>query len=96
MSTLQGICGGRVILHRELGWLPTVNRVARSALAAIGSFRKLTVVRVGLVAIHAFLKRKRLLEIPAAVAPNAADARVFSNKWKFRLGVVEFLVERLY
>lgn len=69
--------------------------MAGSALAAVGAFGELTVVRV-LMAIHALLEGEGFLEISAGVALRAIDADVFAQQRKLRFRVVEVLVDTLH
>jgi hypothetical protein len=68
--------------------------VTRGALAAIGAFGELTVVRV-FMAVHAFLEGKRLLEISTSMALRAIDSRVLPQQRKLCPGVVKVLAYSL-
>ncbi len=94
MSTLQRIRAGSVFLHRKGRWLPALYVVARSALAMIRAFGKLTVVGIGFVTIHAHLEDQRLLEIAITVALGAIHGYVLPLQRKLRLGVVKAFVDR--
>lgn len=67
--------------------------MASGALAAIGPFRELSLVRIGLVAVGALREHNRLLEISAAMTLNAADRSMFSEQRKLGFRVIEFLVQ---
>lgn len=90
----QGIRRGGVVLDCELRGLEAVHRVAGRALDTIGPLGKLAAVRVGLMAIHAFLESQWLLEVSRSVALAAVHGLVFAQQWIFGLGVVEALVYR--
>ena len=94
MAALQRISRCSVLLHREQRRLPSLYVVASGALATIGTFGELPVVRV-FVAIHASLEQERLLEIPTGMALSAVDANVLAQQWKLRLGVIEVLIDSL-
>lgn len=89
VRTGQGICGLRVIRHREGRRFPSFHRMTGRALAAIRPGCELTLMRIRLVAVHAFLEGNRLLEVAASVALNATHRRVFAEQREFRFGVVE-------
>lgn len=93
VRALQRIGSRRMIRNRESRRLPALHRVATGALAAIRTFRELSLMRIGLVAVGAFREHNRLLEITAAVTLNAADRGVFSQQRKLGFRVVEFLVQ---
>ena len=62
------------------------------AFGTLALFRpgfELAFVRIGLVAIHAILEGKRLLEITIDVARGAADRHVFAKQRILRLRVIE-------
>lgn len=92
MSALQRISAGRVVLHGKRRRLPSVDSVARGALALIGARGELAFVRVGLVAICALCKHQRLLEVAARVALGTLNARMLSFQRKLRLGMVKALI----
>lgn len=77
MSALQRIRARRMLLDRERRGLPSVHRVARSALSAVRPLAELATVRIGLMAIHALLECQQLLEISAGMALGAIDAGMF-------------------
>lgn len=52
--------------------------------------RKLALVRIGLVAVHALGERQGLFEVAIQVACGAADLDMHSEKRVLRLGMVEF------
>jgi len=83
MPALQWITRCGVVLQSKLRWFPSINRVARGALSAISTLHKLSVVRVGSVAVRARLERKRLLKVSTAVALHTAHIGVFSCQWEF-------------
>src|SRR5579863_9178406 len=83
-----------MFLHRKRGRAPSLHRVTRGALARIGAFRKLAVMRI-LVAIHALGKCEWLLEISVGMALGALDACMFAFQRKLRLRVIETFVHRL-
>src|SRR5512143_661813 len=70
---LQRIQSRCVLLDRELGGLPPFHRVACGTFTAIRTFRKLSLVRVGFMAIHAFPENERLLEISIQMALPATN-----------------------
>ena len=63
--------------------------MTRRALAAIRPGCKLTLMRIGLVAVHTLLEGDRLLEVAAAVALNTPDRCVFAEQREFRFRVIE-------
>ena len=69
--------------------------MAGGALSALGALRELPIVRIGLVAVHAFLERERPFEVSVGVALGAIDAGVLAFERKLRLGVIETLVDSL-
>lgn len=77
MSTLQWICTRGMFLDRECGRLPSIHRMARSALSSVRTLGELTAVRIGLVAIGALLESQWLSKISAGVALGAIDAGMF-------------------
>src|ERR1700692_1917602 len=83
-----------MLFHGERRWLPSVHVVAGSALALVNPFGKLTIMRIGLVAIHALRKNQRLLEIAVRVALGAIHTGMFSFERKLRLRVVKTLIHR--
>ena len=78
VSALQWIRAGIMFLHREGGWFPPIHGVTRSALPVIRSFGKLPAMRIGPMAIHAFLENKRLLKLSVGVAPGAIHGDMLS------------------
>ena len=60
----------------------------------IRSFGKLPVMRIRLVAIHAFLEDKRLLKVAAGMALGAIHADVLPNQRKLRLRMVKAFIDR--
>jgi len=94
VSTLEGIGGRSVVFHGKLRRLPTLNTVTGRALSAIWPLGKLTVVRIGHVAIHALLEWERLLEVTAAMTLQAVDLGVFAQQRILGLGMIEALVHR--
>lgn len=93
VSTLQRIRRCGVVLRRECRGLETVHGVARSALAAAGSFGKLALVRVRLVAIHACLEGQRLLEISTRVALRTLHRGMLAQQRVFGSRVIEALTD---
>ena len=77
MFALQRICARRVLLHGESRRLPSLHRMAGSALSALLMLGELATVRIGFVAIHALLKWQRLSEVSVGVALGAIDADMF-------------------
>ena len=57
-----------MIFYCKSRGLESIHRVTGSAFAAIQPLGELTVVWIGLVAVHALLKGQRFLEISAKVA----------------------------
>src|ERR1700687_298867 len=78
MPALQGIGAGRVLLHRKFGRLPSLHGVALGALAMLGALYELPVVWIRLVAIRAFRKFQRLLEVTVGMALGAIDGSVLA------------------
>ena len=70
MLALERITGERMILHRELRRLESLNTMAGRALTSVRPLQKLSVVSVG-VAIRAFPIRQRMLEVSTSVAEYA-------------------------
>jgi hypothetical protein len=68
-----------VFLNGEFGWLPFVDGVTGCALPSIGSLRELTLVRIGVMAIHALWKNQWLFEITIDVALPTAHGLVFAE-----------------
>lgn len=95
MSALQRISAGCVFLHGEQRRLPALHVVARSAFATIGMLGKLSIVRIGLVAIHALGKRQRFLEIAVDVALCAIYGCMFSQQRELGLRMVKVLAHCL-
>lgn len=91
---LQRIRRRGMIFYGEGGRLESIHRVAGRALAAVRAFCELAAMRVRLVAVHAFLKSQRLLEIAACMALRALDSRMFPQQWIFSLGMIEILIQR--
>src|ERR1700757_3139385 len=63
MPAPQRISARRMLLDGELRRPPSVHGMARAAFSTVGTFGKLAVVRIWLMAIHALLEGQRLLEI---------------------------------
>ena len=91
MLGLQRIGAGGMLLHIELRWFESIQRVACRALDAARSPGKLTAVNV-LMAIRALLESERFFEIAALVTSEAIDALVLSDEGIPGFGVIEFLV----
>ena len=81
----QRVCRVCVGLYIEERRLPSIHGVASGAFSLVAAARELTAVRIGRVAIRAFRKRHRLLEISVGVALNAINLRVFSQQRKLCL-----------
>ena len=75
--------------------LPPLDRVARRTLSAVRSLGKLSIVRICIVAIDALRKDQRLLEISVGVALGTVSRSVLALEGKFRLRMVEALVDGL-
>ena len=69
--------------------------MAGGALSAVGALGELPIVRIGLVAVHAFLERKRLFEVSVGVALGTIDAGVLAFERKLGLRVIETFVDSL-
>src|SRR5579864_962122 len=95
MSALQRIGAGGMVFHRVRRRLPALHGVAWEALATAVAFGKLSVVRIGLVAVRALAENQRLLEVPVGVALFATDSRVFAFQRVLGFRVIEILAERL-
>ena len=78
-----------MFLHAEEGRLPTFDVMAFRAFAFLFAFRKLAVVRIGLVTIAAIGEGHRLLEIAIHVTSHAGDLDVFSDEGIFGFGVIK-------
>jgi hypothetical protein len=89
VSALQWVKGCRVILDSEPGRLPAIHSVTCSALAAVGTFCELSLVRIWFVAVDAFSKNERLFEIAIQMTLPAAHRLMFSEQRKFRFGMIE-------
>ena len=95
MSALQRIRGQRVLFHRKRRRLPAVHGVARGTFSSARTFRELSTVRIGLVAVHALGEYQRLLEICVGVTLRTTDRRVFPFQRKLGLRVIEVQIQRL-
>ena len=84
-----------MVFHRVRRRLPSLHGVAWEALAAAMTFRKLSIVRIGLVAVRALAENQRLLEVAVSVALFAADRRVLAFQRVLGFRVIEILVHRL-
>src|ERR1700676_2458583 len=82
MSALQRIRADCMFLHGECRRFPSIQVVAGGTLSMIRPFRKLPVVRIGLVTVHALFKSHRLFKVATCVALSAVDGDVLSNQWK--------------
>jgi len=69
--------------------------VAGGALSAVGAIRELPIVRIGLVAVPAFLERQRLFEVSVGVALGTIDTGVLAFQRKLGIRVVETFVDSL-
>ena len=90
----QRVSRRRVVVHRELGGLEALYRMARGALTTSGALGELPVVRIRLVTIHALLEGQRLLEVSASVALHTLYRRVLAQQGILGLRVIESLVDR--
>ena len=90
----QGISRAGVLLQSEYCGLESLHGVARRALPAIGSFCKLSAVRVGMVAVGALLKSNRLLEVSAHMTRVATHVRMLAQERELRRRVIEFAGKR--
>lgn len=95
MSALQGIGRGRVILCGECRGLEPVHGMAGGALATARTLGELSLVRVRLVTVHAFLKGQGLLEISARVALRTFHTGMLAQQGILGGGVIEALADRL-
>ena len=84
-----------MFLHSERRGPPAVYVVARGALPAIGTLGELSFMRVGPVAVHAFLEGERLFEVSVGVAQGAVHAGVLAFERELGFGVIEPLIDRL-
>ena len=94
VPTLQRVGGGRVLLRSEGGGFPSLHGVTPGALSTARPFHKLPVVRVGLMAIGALLKRQRLLKVTAAMALDTTHVRVLPQQRVLGFGMIEELCDR--
>lgn len=69
--------------------------MAGRALAAVGTLGELSLVRVRLVTIHAFLEGQRFLEISARVALGTLHGGMLPQQWILGCRVIEALAYRL-
>ena len=83
-----------MFLHGECRGFPPAHLVAGSALAFVGPFCKLTIMRIGLVTIHALRENQRLLKVPVCVALRAVHAGMFSFERVLRLRMIKALANR--
>jgi len=83
-----------VVLHGEPRGFPSLDSVTRGALRAGRTLGELSIVWVGLVAVHALLESQRLFKVPVSVALDAINRRVLSEQGIFCFGVIEALVDR--
>lgn len=90
MRALQWIRAQSMFFDREQRGLPSLHVVTRAALAAIGALGELAVMSV-LMAIHALLEGKGLLEISTGVALCTIDGGVLAQQRKLRSGVIKVL-----
>lgn len=95
MFSLERISAGSVLFHGECRWLEPIDRVAARTFSAVGTFYKLSAVRIRLVAIAALRMRDRPLKVRPDVAALAAHAGVFSEQRVCRLRVIELCAQRL-
>ena len=87
--TLQRILRRRVVLHREFRRLPSFDRVASSAFTTVGTLRKLSLVRIGFVAVQAFPEDERFLEIAILMTLSAANRLMFPLQREIGFRVIE-------
>src|SRR5579859_5917242 len=87
----ERISRGGVLFRRERRGLEAFYRVAPRALRASGPLRKLSVMRIGLVTIHALRKCNRLFEISTRVAARAIHRPMLALERVLRLPVVKVL-----
>jgi len=92
MSAPQRICARGMLLRSECRRLPSARAVTGRTLTMIWPFRKLPVVRIGFVTVHALGENQRLLEVAIDMALRAVHAEVLSFERILRLGVVKTLV----
>lgn len=95
MLSLQRVSAHRMFLHSECRRLPSLNRMTGGALTAVWTLRKLPIVGIGLMTIHASCEDERLFEVPAGMTLSAVYARVPALKGELSLGVIEVLVDCL-
>jgi len=80
MRSLQREAGLRMVRDRERRWVPALYRVTAFATAAIRTFRKLTAVRIGFVAVGALAVRNRRLKISSDMTAQALNLEVFPKQ----------------
>jgi len=95
VPAFERIGAGGMVFHCVGRRLPTLHGVAGEALATAMTFGKLSVVRIGLVAIRALVENQRLLEVAVGVALFATDRRVLAFQRVLGFRVIEILVHRL-
>ena len=78
VRALQRILARSMLFYCEQRRLPSLHVVARGAFTAIGAFGELPVVCI-LVAIHALLEGKGLLEISTSMTLSTIDAGVLAQ-----------------
>ena len=95
VPALQWIGTSGMVFHGVRRRLPTLHGMTGEALAAAMTFGKLSVVRIGLVAVRALAENQMLLEVAVGVALFAADGRVLAFQRVLGFRVIEILAERL-
>src|SRR5882672_22190 len=92
MFALEGVFRRGVFLDAKQGRLPSIHIVALGALALVGPRHKLTLVRVGGMAIDALGKGNLLLKIACFVTIVAAHLHMHPEQGIFRFRMVELLL----
>lgn len=79
----------RMIRNIERSWRPTRHDVTTLAASSIGALRKLSVMRIGFVAVRAEGMRDRRLEVARLVTGQARDLEMLTGQSKVRLRMIE-------
>jgi len=88
----ERVVAGVMVLGREGGWFPAVDGVAGGAFDTQRTLGKLTVMRIGQVAIGTLGEGDFFFEISALVAGGAVDGGVLAKQRIFGFGMVEVFV----
>lgn len=90
MPAFQWIAAGSMLFNPKCRWLEPAHSVTNGAICTFGGRHELAAVIVGM-AIHAFGKCNRRLEITFVVAVAASYGAVFSEERISCLGMIEAL-----